>query len=411
MHILLLEMKRVIKSRMTWILLLVAIALSGIISYQVIAKECYTKFDKNGHAINITGIEAIRANKKQSQPYDGMITEKKLKNALLMYQEFDRDSRKNIPTDRYTALSEKVPNTFFMLDMIGLVYPGKGDHFEDLKNLDPKCIDTFYQRRTKILTEQIKAQYPGNQNILRQVQELNSRVKKPFFYNSGYVSVNTVFLCSLIFILVLIAAMIVSPVFSADYQNGSDDILRCTKNGHMKLAVAKLSSAVFILLAMFAICILTFVLTVNSAFGWNSLQSSYQATCVLSFVPLTMGQTQGLTILAGLLILLAMACFVLFVSAKCQHPTTALIIAVAFCILPEILHAIWNGNVVNFLTCVLPAGSAGSHNFYTQLNQTTFFHLGSLDIGAPYIIIGAAIIEIPLFFILAIRAYCKHRAA
>lgn len=398
---------------MTWILLVVAIALSAIISYQAIAGAQYTDIDKNGQVTKITGMEAIRANKKQMQPYEGAITEKKLKNALLTLQQYHRDNQANTNDATIIALfDKKIAPINYMLDMIYGVYQGGEDEYGSLNKMNPNHIDTFYQQRIQTLKDQIEAQYPGNQNVLQEVQALNSKVREPFFLNSGYVSDNTVNLCILIFLLVLICAMIVSPVFSADYQNGSDDILRCTKNGHVKLAVAKLSSAVLIILAMFVICVVTFVLMVNSAYGWSSLQSSIQATSVLSFVPLTMGQEQGLTVLAGLLTLLAAACFILFVSAKCQHPTTALIIAVAFCILPAILHSVWHGNVANLLTCVLPTGGAGiSHNFFTQLNQTTFIKLGSLDIWAPYLTLGAAILEIPLFFILTIHAYCKHQTA
>ena len=82
MRILLLEMKRVIKSRMTWILLAIAIALSVIISYQVISERQYTYVDKSGQQVKITGMEAIRADKKQMQPYEGAVTEEKLQNAL-----------------------------------------------------------------------------------------------------------------------------------------------------------------------------------------------------------------------------------------------------------------------------------------------------------------------------------------
>ncbi len=94
------------------------------------------------------------------------------------------------------------------------------------------------------------------------------------------------------------------------------------------------------------------------------------------------------------------------------NPTTALIIAIAFCILPAILHAVAHGNTVDFLTCVLPTGGAGiSRNFFSQLNDSVFVHIGSLDIWAPYLTIIAAVIEIPLFFALSIHAYCKHQSA
>ena len=409
MRILLLEMKRVIKSRMTWILLAIAIALSVIISYQVISGRQYTYVDGSGQQVKITGMEAIRADKKQMQPYEGAVTEEKLQNALKTCQDLYKKYGANIPQNVY--YDKIAPNSYF-LNMIGMVYPENGDEYEALNKVNPNSLSNFYQQRPEMLKSQLEAQYPGNKNVLREVQNLNSKVKTPFILKEGYINDNSDNLCILLFLLVLICAMVVSPIFSAEYQSGSDDILRCTKNGHIKLAIAKLCSSLLIILAMFAVCILIFVLTVNSAYGWDSMQTSIQVTLPLSFVPLTVGQEQGLTILAGLFTLLAAACFILFVSAKCQHPTTALIIAIAFCILPAILHSVWHGNMAEFLTCVLPTGGAGiSHNFFSQLNGSKFIQIGSFSIWSPYLTVGAAILEIPLFFILSVHAYCKHQAA
>lgn len=409
MRLLLLEIKRVIKSRMTWILLLIAVALSVIISYQVISEARYNFVDVNGKLAKITGIEAIRADKAQMQPYEGTVTEAKLRNALKTFQDVYKRYGENIPQDIY--YSKLVPNTYF-LNMISDVYPRSGDENEALSKVNPDDITNFYQQRSEGLKNYQKEKYPGNENILLQVQKFNEKVKIPFVFKEGYTIDNSTNLCILIFFLVLICSIIVSPIFSAEYQNGSDDILRCTKNGHIKLAIAKQCSAILIILAMFAIYILTFVLTVNNAYGWDSMETSIQVMSTFSFVPLTVGQEQGLTVLAGLLTLLAAACFALFFSAKCQHSTTALIISIMFCILPAILHSVWHGNIANFVACVLPTGGAGiSHNFFNQLNESTFIQIGAMDIWAPYLTIAAAIIEIPLFFILSIHAYCKHQAA
>lgn len=412
MRILLLEMKRVIQSRMAWMLLAIAIALSVIISYQVISDAQYTYVDKNGQQVKITGMEAIRADKKQMQPYEGAVTNEKLQNVLKTCQYVYKKYGANVANIPQSIYYDKIAPNDYLLNMIGMVYPESGGYFEALSKVNPNSLSNFYQRRSEMLKSQLEEQYPGNKNVLQEVQNLNLKVKAPFILKEGYTSNNSYNLCILLFLLVVICAMIVSPIFSAEYQNGSDDILRCTKNGHIKLAIAKLCSSLLIILAMFTVCILIFVLTVNSAYGWDSMQTSVQIMSALSFVPLTVGQEQGLTILAGLLTLLATACFILFVSAKCQHSTTSLIIAIAFCILPAILHSVWHGNIAEFLTCVLPTGGTGiSDNFFSQLNGAQFIQIGPFNIWSPYLTAGAAILEFPLFFILSIHAYCKHQAA
>jgi hypothetical protein len=410
MSILLLEMKRVIKSRMTWILLVIAIALSVIISLSVVSYAEYTYVDKNGNEATISGMEAIRANKKQLQPYEGKITEAKLKNVLINAHDFYKKYGENY--DFKTYHDNLAPIESFM-QMLYKIYPRTGGALEALNKVKPDEITNFYQQRIGALEDQLAVQYPGNKNVIQQAKKINEKVKTPFIFQYGYGSDASDNLEILIFLLVLICAMIVSPIFSADYHNGADDILRCTKHGRGRLSIIKILSALIITFAMSAVCTLIFVLIVNTAYGWGSLQTSAQVlTSALSIAPFSVGQEQILTIAEGLLMVLAVVCLTLFISAKSQNPTTALIIAIAFCILPLILNGISEGNVINLITCLLPAGGSSMlHSFYYQLNKTVFIQMGPFSVWAPYLMLGAAIIEIPLFFILSVRAYCKHQAA
>lgn len=241
-----------------------------------------------------------------------------------------------------------------------------------------------------------------------------SVITTPFLYYEGYTRDAADNLVILIFLLVLICAVIVSTVFSAEYQSGSDDILRCTRYGKVRLAVTKLCASLLIVFAMFAVCAAVYVFIVNGAFGWGSLQSSAQIlSTALNFVPLTVGQEQGLAVLEGLLTLLAVASFTLFLSAKCQNSATSLVIAFSFCLLPVVLHNVGKGNLIDLLVCLFPAGGAGLNtgNFYYQMNGTTFLRIGPLSVWAPYLMLGAVVVEIPLFFVLAVRTYCRHRAS
>lgn len=410
MHIMYLELKRVIKSPMTWISAGIAIALSVIISLSVISYAEYNYVDNSGKEARITGMGAIRANKKLMQPYEGQITVDKLQKALITFQDVYKQYGENIPNNVY---HEKIAPINCFLDMIYQVYPISGDSWEALSKINPEELWDFYAQRTKTLHNQLSAKYSNSTVVQQKVQALNKKVGTPFIFREGYTNDAADNLAILISLLVLICAVVVSPIFSAEYQNDSDDILRCTKHGRVKLAAVKLCSSLLITFAMYAICVSIFIILVNNAYGWDSLQTSAQVlTSALSFVPLTVGQEQGFTILAGLITLLAVACFTLFLSTKCQNSTTALIIAITFCLLPSILYAIEKGNLINLLMCLLPADGAGLMNsFYYQLNSTMFIHIGSFSTWAPYIMVGAEIIEIPLFLALSIHSYCKHELA
>lgn len=55
------------------------------------------------------------------------------------------------------------------------------------------------------------------------------------------------------FLVLLFCVVIAAPVFSADYQSGADDILRCTRYGRVTLGIAKLFAALLISTAAFVI--------------------------------------------------------------------------------------------------------------------------------------------------------------
>ena len=410
MYILLLELKRVVKSRMTWILLVIGTALSVIISLSVVSYAEYSYPDESGNQITISGLGAIRSNKKALQPYEGEITEPKLKGVLITAQNFYKKYGENYD---FKAYHDNLAPIEHFMSMIYKVYPRTGGALEALNKVKPDEITNFYQERVMALEDQLAVQYPGNQDVIRQAEKINEKVKTPFVFQYGYTSDASDNLEIMIFLLVLICAMIVSPVFSADYHNGADDILRCTKHGPVRLSVIKILSAMIITFGMFAVCTLIFVLIVNTTYGWESLQTSAQVlSSVLGIAPFNAGQEQILTITEGLLTVLAVACFTLFISAKCQTPTTALIIAIAFCILPLILCNVGSGNIIDLITCVLPAGSSNMlSSFYNHLNKTVFIQIGSFNVWAPYLMLGACIIEIPLFFVLTVRVYCRHQVA
>ncbi len=44
-----------------------------------------------------------------------------------------------------------------------------------------------------------------------------------------------------------------------------------------------------------------------------------------------------------------------------------------------------------------------------QLTSFNYLHIGAISIWTPYIIMATAVIEIPVFLFLTIRAYYKHQ--
>jgi hypothetical protein len=163
---------------MTWILLAIAIALSVIISYQVISERQYTYVDKSGQQVKITGMEAIRADKKQMQPYEGAVTKEKLQNALKTCQDLYKKYGANIPQNVYY---DKIDSNRYFLNMIGTVYPESGDEYEALSKVNPDSLSNFYQQRSEMLKSQLETQYPGNKKRIAGSSKLKLKSQNAFY--------------------------------------------------------------------------------------------------------------------------------------------------------------------------------------------------------------------------------------
>lgn len=81
-RLIILELRRSLKSRMTRILLAAALALPVLMGMLVISYTEYHYLDNNGAEAKLTGLKAIAANKKMMEPYKGQLTSEKISKAI-----------------------------------------------------------------------------------------------------------------------------------------------------------------------------------------------------------------------------------------------------------------------------------------------------------------------------------------
>ncbi|MHC6180880.1 ABC transporter permease subunit [Clostridium sp. JNZ X4-2] len=409
MGILYLELKRVLKTRSTWILLLAALLMSGIMAYFPISFVQGSYMDKNGKGITASGIRAIQANKNST--FQGNITPDKIEKAVENYQQITKKYGSIYKFDvPQAAYDKKILPVQHIIRLLESVYADPQTKTPaDLSKISPReASANFYKK----YTQQIKSRI-AEPSAQKQALALYEKVDKPFKFTYGYGSGDAgSYLIMLIFLLVIICTFITAPIFSSEYQTGADSILRCTKYGRVKLASCKIISAVLICGITFAVCISIFSIIENRAFGWDSLKTSLQSIGGICLPALSVGEFQMLTAAAGVLTLLATVSFTLFLSAKCKNTVNSIMISIVFCIMPFILESISGSNVMKWVRMILPSGGTGMGNsFGVELTGLTFLKIGSLSFWAPYVMSAAAIIAIPLFMTLTIRCYCKHESA
>ena len=86
MRIFRLELKRVLKSRLTWILLALALILSVLLAY-LPTTYCYSNYaDESGNEINLTGLASIAYEKERQADAIGIVTPERVREAVEIYQ-------------------------------------------------------------------------------------------------------------------------------------------------------------------------------------------------------------------------------------------------------------------------------------------------------------------------------------
>lgn len=408
MRLLYLEIKRVFKTRLTWVLLLAAVLLSAFMAYIPVTFVKSLYIDEGGRAEVISGIKAIENNKKLEEKMAGDVTEEKIEQAILnvqeCYREYGSYSPKELPPEVY---NEKIAPISFMLNGASILLTGQSTYYDTLTdtNISAEDASEFYEKYEELLRLQ-----DSDKEVQKQIMKTAGEIKVPFRYEPGFSLESFDYMTLYLLLLMFIAAVITAPVFSAEYQTGADSILRCTRYGRLRLALTKICSALLLCGGVIVLGLAAFLMITNCAFGLEGLKTSVQMMgSVLKIPQITVGQAQIIVAGAGFLSLTATICFTLFLSAKCKNIQMSTILAVGLGLLPMIIYMASSSNIMEIIRCILPSGGLGMMNSFTyELLGHKFLNIGALRIWSPYLIAGAALIEIPVFIALAARAYCKH---
>lgn len=216
----------------------------------------------------------------------------------------------------------------------------------------------------------------------------------------------------LIALILFCCTLVCAPIYSAEYQTGSDNILRCTKYGRKKLAVTKILSAIVISSSVFLICLAIWFGLVLAFWGINGMHTSVQV--LFTVIGLTDGNAMHLIFLiaaCSLIMLLSSICLTLYISSKASGNMVSLVIACVVSIMPLMLTWFIPSHIACIVKALFPSGGIGLNNgLLYDLIDFNFLNIGNIAIWTPYLIVGMALIEIPFWFFMTIISYKKHIA-
>ena len=401
-----LEMKRLIRTKSVWILMIAMVVLAAVMAYVPVTFIRAYKTDA-GNVQAVTGVQAVKISKETRKDMEGEVTEEKIRQAIRvlneMYQEYGSSFMEEVPADVY---AEKIYPIMPVLNVIEQVLVPDGKNLYNMEAFDVKEEDaaTIYEK----YREEIQG-LSQNPELVKEMQKISGSVKTPFTYESG-MTLETVDYYTIYLFLVMFAFIVIaSPVYAAEYQTGADDVIRCTKNGRVRIAVTKILVTFTLAVATFVASSLTFVAVLYILCGGSGFGTSIQMGYVFYLPALTIGSMLKLQIAGGVLFTLATVSFVLFLSSKCKNVQTALISAFGIAILPMILNMAGNNNVLNIMRCILPTGGFGLINgLQSELMARNFALVAGHYIWLPYILLVAAAVAVPVFVGLTIVSYCRR---
>ena len=401
-----LEMKRLIRTKSVWILMIAMVVLAAVMAYVPVTFIRAYKTDA-GNVQAVTGVQAVKISKETRKDMEGEVTEEKIRQAIRvlneMYQEYGSSFMEEVSADVY---AEKIYPIMPVLNIIEQVLAPDGKNLYNMEAFDVKEEDaaTIYEK----YREEIQG-LSQNPELVKEMQKISGSVKTPFIYESG-MTLETVDYYTIYLFLVMFAFIVIaSPVYAAEYQTGADDVIRCTKNGRVRIAVTKILVTFTLAVATFVASSLTFVAVLYILYGGSGFGTSIQMGYVFYLPALTIGSMLKLQITGGVLFTLATVSFVLFLSSKCKNVQTALISAFEIAILPMILNMAGNNNVLNIMRCILPTGGFGLINgLQSELMARNFALVAGHYIWLPYILLVAAAVAVPVFVGLTIVSYCRR---
>ena len=296
-----------------------------------------------------------------------------------------------------------------LLDLIAGNYadPNVSAGYSALTDLDVSDGTDFYQARQdkieKILNDSSKELSEAEKDYWR---NLNSKVEEPFQYGyyEGWEVIISAF--ELLMFAVLAVCIVIAPVFSGEYQAGTDTVLLSGKYGKTKLTTAKILAALFFGVLAFTLHVLLAFGLPLAAFGTDGWNLPLQINGTTVPYPLTF--LEGTLINLGViyLVLLAMIGVTLFLSARMKSPYLVLTVVVPVLFVPMFLSPNGTSGIYNLLVFLTPYQSLVP-NFGSYLS----YQFGPVVLDAFAVRTVLYAVPALILFPLAGRGFRRHQAA
>lgn len=310
----------------------------------------------------IKGFDGIAYEKEQYKDLSVPITDEYVSKTITEYQKLFENpdnvgydgNEKFLIGDAYWNFVAPREN---LLNMIASAYdsPGENSGLNKLPELDLTDGAKFYQARNEKIEALLNT--PSRDMSTEQKEywsNMSSKVETPlqYGYHEGWEVIITSF--ELLMFALLAVCIVIAPVFSGEYQAGTDAVILSGKYGKTKLVTAKIiSSLLFGVLAFTLHIIVAFGLPLV-AFGTDGWNLPLQIAGTTIPYPYTFLQATLINLGVIYLVLIAMIGLTLLLSAKMKSPYLVLIVLVPVLFIPLFLSPNGTTGAYNLTLFLLP---------------------------------------------------------
>lgn len=406
-----LEMKRLLKTRSTWILMAVALLVTLIFwCINVFDAYYYSNDGKSYH-----GLDAMEMRRIIAESAEGEWMPERLRDVFTQIAETnanngaaaDGAANDNQETVTGSGNNTSLPTADYTLTFIRSLLQVCDVQYSN--EITPEMAEQYYTLRKAYIEEVMTLNY--GPEVAAAALKLDENTAEPFYYEFGFGtgSDTATSLPVSIFAVAIVCSIICAPVFASDYSTGADDIQRCARYGCRRLGKAKLLAAMTLSSALYIVCAAVFVALTLAVYG-DDKTSAQLALDALVLIDIDMNGVLVLTLVAGFLSVLAMTAFTLYLSARMRSSVAVLAIALAVAMAPTFLVILLReGALGDWLRLLLPSGGLGlGTGMFVDIQIGEFLTIGSLAVWTPFLMLAAPVIETPVFALLARRAYVRH---
>lgn len=360
------------------------------------------------------GLEGIRYQKEQYENITVPLTDEYIEESIKEVQQLFEDPN-NIGYDGQEqflideAYWDGIAYRENLLNMFAsnFVEPNVTVGYNSLLSIDTSNGIDFYQARQDKIEKIINMPSRGLSETQKEYWlDMNSKVETPlqYGYYEGWQVINSCY--GLLVFAIMAVCIILCPIFSGEYQAGTDAVILSAKYGKTKLTTAKIIASVLFGLIAFTLHIIVAFGIPLLAFGidgWNLPMQIANTTIPYPFTFL-----QGALINLGViyLVLLAMISLTLFLSAKVKSPYIVLIVLFPIIFVPMFLSPNGTTGLYNLILFLTPYQSTNPLFAKYLSYQFGGIVLDTFSIRAILYVVMAT-----LLFPLARLGFKKHQVA